>query len=803
MPYIKPISLTGSQSDYSIIRMPGPEGVISLALVGNTPELQGFMRPLDQNSRLEFKDGSSVNLEQTSFATNEAVPVNPPVRAETSSIVQFIASDVLAIPGMRPADEEVDPSGQVANVKSFSLAKPQVPKGAIQPGQPEGEQDTPNRLAINAADLASTPAASADHAPPRNAQAQASSDSDQTNEGQRSVAAQLPSASSGDSSSPNVDSSNSSSLSPAPPPVDYQAKYLFGTTGSDVLSGAEGEDTFFTSAGLDSFMGKGGADTLVGIKPEEFSILQISQGVYTFKGQVKEVKAAQGGEPVFGNSLDNSQIWISSIENFKENAISPNYTLAQLSNASVFDDQLRPFDVTQAVSVDGLKGNDSLLGGDAADTLKGGLGNDRLDGALNTLGSGITHESLDGGQGNDVLIFRGVSKPADVSSSDQVTADLLGGEGNDQLNLVLSAHASVQVSGGAGQDSLSIDFSGLGGSAWSPENIRWFYELKDGQALLSLSYEGETDASAGLKETDASIETVGIGLFSGGTYQLVRPRAGSIQLQGSSADELFIPVQNALSEVHAGAGNDLVIASSGAVIDLGQGINQVYGDGHDFTLDYGSSAAGVNLNLGSKTGIVFDGQGELLSLDRLYCLPKTVNGSDHNDSLNGTSASEELSGGLGNDELTGGGGHDQLLGGPGNDTLTVSGTGTSQLAGGLGADHFMVNLHVTGQARADITDLSHTESDTISLNLSEISSALGQYFDSYEFLSIEGHILSQGPTGHFGDNVFDIFIKNHSMSINLYTTNGLADDNPFLVVSTDLSYLTPEQVQALIEVGYF
>jgi Ca2+-binding RTX toxin-like protein len=453
--------------------------------------------------------------------------------------------------------------------------------------------------------------------------------------------------------------------------------------------------------------------------------------------------------------------------------------------------------------LDGLKGNDSLLGGEAADTLNGGLGNDRLDGALNTLGNGITHESLDGGQGNDVLIFRGVSRPADVTSSNQVTADLLGGEGNDQLNLVLSAYASVQVSGGAGHDSLSIDFSDQRGSVWSPENILWLYQLKDGQALLNVSYAGETDAIAGLIETDASIESVGIGLFSGGTYQLVRPRAGSIQLQGSSDDELFIPVQNALSEVHAGAGNDLVITSSGAVIDLGQGINQVYGDEYDFTLDYGSSAAGVNLNLGSKTGIVIDGQGELLSLDRLFCLPATVNGSDHNDTLNGTSASEKLFGGMGNDQLTGGGGRDQLLGGPGNDSLTVSGTGTSKLTGGIGADQFIVNLDVTSSARAEITDLSHTESDTISLNLSDISSALGQYFDSYEFLSTEGHLLYQGSTGHVGDAGFNILVEHDNITTSFYTKNGLDDDHPFMVVFKDHSQLTPEQLQALIEVSYF
>ena len=125
------------------------------------------------------------------------------------------------------------------------------------------------------------------------------------------------------------------------------------------------------------------------------------------------------------------------------------------------------------------------------------------------------------------------------------------------------------------------------------------------------------------------------------------------------------------------------------------------------------------------------------------------------------------------------------------------------MTGGLGADQFVVNLDATGQARVDITDLSQTESDTIRLNLSDMSSALGQYFDSYEFLSTEGHFLSRGQTGHSGNAALELFIKSDNIVSSFYTSDGLNDDNPYLVVSTDHSHLTPEQLLALIEVGYF
>ena len=135
--------------------------------------------------------------------------------------------------------------------------------------------------------------------------------------------------------------------------------------------------------------------------------------------------------------------------------------------------------------------------------------------------------------------------------------------------------------------------------------------------------------------------------------------------------------------------------------------------------------------------------------------------------------------------------------------MTVSAQGNSQLTGGLGADLFILNLDESGQTRVNITDLSNTEGDAVKLNLSDMSSVLGQYFDSYEFLSTEGHLLSQGQTGYAGNVQFDIFIKNDIMLTNFYTLDGLAEDAPFLVVSGDHSHLTPGQMQALIEVGYF
>jgi serralysin len=79
----------------------------------------------------------------------------------------------------------------------------------------------------------------------------------------------------------------------------------------------------------------------------------------------------------------------------------------------------------------GLDGNDTLLGGELADTLNGGLGNDTLDG-------GNASDTLLGGAGNDVL----------MGGSDDRSVDLLsGGAGNDVYYLSDGAVDTVDDKG--------------------------------------------------------------------------------------------------------------------------------------------------------------------------------------------------------------------------------------------------------------------------------------------------------------------------------------------------------------------
>ena len=94
------------------------------------------------------------------------------------------------------------------------------------------------------------------------------------------------------------------------------------------------------------------------------------------------------------------------------------------------NDDLSLLSVTRGLIINGLGGNDTLVGGEGVDSIAGGTGADRLDGALGD-------DALTGDAGNDVLLGNDGN---DTLSGGADADTLTGGSGDDQL------------SGGAGSD---------------------------------------------------------------------------------------------------------------------------------------------------------------------------------------------------------------------------------------------------------------------------------------------------------------------------------------------------------------
>ncbi|WP_336769399.1 DUF5801 repeats-in-toxin domain-containing protein [Aeromonas hydrophila] len=175
-------------------------------------------------------------------------------------------------------------------------------------------------------------------------------------------------------------------------------------------------------------------------------------------------------------------------------------------------------------------------------------------------------------------------------------------------------------------------------------------------------------------------------------------------------------------EFHYAAGSDFKIgdfgssvATPGIPVSLQLPVTLTDGDGDavhsniglsllpeaPFTLDYDSSASGVNVTFNSTQGHAIGSDfGDSItgnSLDNI------LSGGDGDDLLYGMGGKDTLVGGKGNDVLDGGSGNDTLYGEAGDDTL-IGGIGNDILQGGDGKDLLIGGLGsdtMTGGAGSD------------------------------------------------------------------------------------------------------
>ncbi|MGY3896452.1 DUF5801 repeats-in-toxin domain-containing protein [Aeromonas enterica] len=175
-------------------------------------------------------------------------------------------------------------------------------------------------------------------------------------------------------------------------------------------------------------------------------------------------------------------------------------------------------------------------------------------------------------------------------------------------------------------------------------------------------------------------------------------------------------------EFHYAAGSDFKIgdfgssvATPGVPVSLQLPVTLTDGDGDavhsniglsllpeaPFTLDYDTSASGVNVTFSSTQGHAIGSDfGDSMtgnSLDNI------LSGGDGDDLLYGMGGKDTLVGGSGNDVLDGGSGNDTLYGESGNDTL-IGGIGNDILQGGDGNDLLIGGLGsdtMTGGAGSD------------------------------------------------------------------------------------------------------
>ena len=326
--------------------------------------------------------------------------------------------------------------------------------------------------------------------------------------------------------------------------------------------------------------------------------------------------------------------------------------------------------------ISGGSGNDTLYGlsGDGNDTLLGKDGDDYLSSAGGS-------DSLDGGAGNDKLLF-------DVSVSfggNPNNLTMSGGEGNDTLSLKgysqINGHSLV--SGGAGDDLIRISLA---------------ISTPSGASLTATGGDGVDTYQF---DTMYVSKTVPISM----TYTIADFQVGN------GGDRIDL---NGLLDVSFATGAGY---KGGNPFDSSVGTTRLTQSGSDTLLQFdidgvqGASSYFTvlkleNVNAATLTAFNFGGA----SPDGANPVAGVVlNGTAGNDYLSGGWFNDTLIGGDGNDSLSGGAGSSHLDGGSGDDSLVVrAGSGTNTLLGGDGNDSLIARA-----AGGDNTLIGGDGNDTI------------------------------------------------------------------------------------------
>ena len=326
-------------------------------------------------------------------------------------------------------------------------------------------------------------------------------------------------------------------------------------------------------------------------------------------------------------------------------------------NATDLSETVNASASTNAVTIDGAGGNDTITGGSAADRLSAGVGNDSIignDGA-DTIYGGAGNDTLDGSAGNDIIRAG--------SGNDTVT----GGAGADSLtgwsgsDVVYGGDADDTIigdgdSGAAGTNLITNgDFSG-GLTGWTANNPT------GGSAPLIYSIGGANGNVAALNAQDEAV-------YGDSIQQTIATT------QGESYDLSMF-----LGENGSGTGNHTVVVS---VLDaLGTVIasqtytfNNATNQTISFAFTAGSASTIIRISNPTSTGSFISD----LVIDNVSVIERTT--AVWNDTLYG---------GLGNDQIDAGIGADLIFGEDGNDAI-FNGAGADTVFGGAGDDYVADN----------------------------------------------------------------------------------------------------------------
>lgn len=498
------------------------------------------------------------------------------------------------------------------------------------------------------------------------------------------------------------------------------ADNLLGDAGDNLLRGGEGDDYLAGLAGNDTLIGDAGNDTLEGGTGDNWVSYADNATAVQVDLQLDHGHDGSGDDTLTGIA----------------HAIGSN-----------FDDALHGDG--EANRLDGLEGDDLIIGREGDDWMRGGAGNDSLYGddgfdtadfhdASGPILADLALEIASGGAGDDIL----AGFEALIGSQ---TSDTL--RGNAEANWLNGAGGSDLIEAGAGNDSIFLSSGNDTLSGGAGDDV-FVFETPQAAGEITLITDFEMGEALRGQPEFVSISAVsdGEGLYAGeigivvsatstrlhfgldavAGADLVIDLAGTFQVGDFAIDPfdrnalLYAPDlnadrhvvgSNAYNFLSAGYGNDTLDGLGGNDTLLafdgddllqggdgndflapGTGVNVVDGGAGQDRVDFHEARTAVRVDLATGLAELAGQQSQLIDIE-------DVQGSAHADTLSGDwranwligeGSDDSISGGTGNDTLEGGSGYDRLIGDAGNDVL-IGGSDADDMLGGKGDDQYFVD----------------------------------------------------------------------------------------------------------------
>ncbi len=502
------------------------------------------------------------------------------------------------------------------------------------------------------------------------------------------------------------------------------------TDGDDVINGFDdGAETLRGGLGDDTLNGHGGNDTYV-YDPGDGDDT-ITEGSYDGTGDrlvlgsgitasgVTFSRSAADLDDVTLRFGDGGSVTLD--EQFARQSQSGIEEIAFADGTVWSSDTLRAM-IMAAATTDG----DDVINGfeDGAETLRGGLGDD----------------TLNGHDGNDTYVY----DPGD--GDDTITEGSYDGTG-DRLVLGSGITASgVTFSRSASDiDDVTLHFAG-GGSVTLDEQ----FARRSQSGIEEIAFADGTVWSADTLRAMimAAATTDGDDVINGfdDGAETLRGGRGDDTLNGHGGNDTYVynagDGDDTITEGFLDGARDRLILGTG-ILAPGVSVTRSTSDTDDVTLHFaggGSVTLDGQFARWSQAGIEEIVFADGTVWDRARILSEAwFRGTTGDDTITGSAGADRIDGGAGDDRLDGGDGDNRLIGGDGDDVLI----------GGFGTNHF------DGGAGIDTADFSYSTHDaTIDLAAGRVTWSSG----TETLVGIENAVGTRGSntiTGTTGDNVLE------------------------------------------------